>query len=87
MEMGGCENLHWLNKPSLYFLKCVHVLVDGKCKKEDCYVLVGMARRAIFHTKCIIPVFFNSFKWECFSLDIKMVFSSFPCSYVQLLDQ
>lgn len=82
----GVKNLHWLNKPSLYFLKCVHVQVDGKCRKEDCYVLKGMARRAIFHTKCIIPAFFP-LKWECFSLDIKMIFSSFPCSYVQLLDQ
>lgn len=28
-----------------------------------------------------------SFKWEHFSLDMKMIFFSFPCSYVQLLDQ
>lgn len=29
----GVKNLHWLNKPSLYFLKCVHVQVDEKCRK------------------------------------------------------
>lgn len=44
----GVKNLHWLNKPSLYFLKCVHVQVDEKCRKDDSYVLIGTSRTAIF---------------------------------------